>query len=172
MTAESINPSPAAIWVIRCFAVEPGPPKASMWLDWMLAPAEVPATTIPRSWAATIASPRGVPQTIAESLSWLPPVMKIPVTSSSTASSSGSCESSRLSGRTATTSAAPSRRKRASYTSVTSGPSEEAEGMTAIRASAPPARFTNSLRMVRPRSLSSAPPMIIRGPLGIGATLG
>ena len=45
----------------------------------MLAPAEVPATTTPRSWASTIASANGVPQTRAESLSWLPPVMKMPV---------------------------------------------------------------------------------------------
>ena len=26
--------------LIRCLGVEPGPPKATMWLDWMLAPAD------------------------------------------------------------------------------------------------------------------------------------
>src|SRR5688572_15681351 len=36
--------------------------------------------------------------------------------------------------------------------------------MTAIRASLPPLARTKSLRMLRLRSLSSAPPMIIRGP--------
>ena len=80
----------------------------------MLAPAEVPATTTPRRWAARIASPSGVPLTSAESFSWLPPVMKMPVAASSSATSAGSWASSRLSGRTATTSAAPSVRKSAS----------------------------------------------------------
>ena len=114
----------------------------------MLAPAEVPATTAPRRWASTIASPNGVPLITAESLSWLPPVMKMPVASSSRATRSGSWASSRLSGRTATTSAAPSLRNSASYTSTTSGPSEDAVGMTAIRACSPPLAATNSLRIV------------------------
>ena len=96
----------------------------------MLAPAEVPATTAPRWCAATIASPTGVPQMIAESLSWLPPVMKTPVASSTALTRSGSWASSRLSGRTGTTSPAPSRRNRASYTSTTSSPSEEAVGIS------------------------------------------
>ncbi len=82
--------------------------------DWMLAPAEVPATTAPRSWAATIASPKGVPQTTPDSLSWLPPVMKMPVAPSMAATRSGSCASSRLSGRAARTSPAPSLVKSAS----------------------------------------------------------
>ncbi len=43
--------------------------------------------------------------------------------------------------------------------------------MTAMRASAPPLAATNSLRMVRLRSLSSAPPMIMRGPVGMTARL-
>ena len=101
---------------------------------------------------------------MADSLSWLPPVMKTPVASATAFTRSGSCASSRLSGRTGTTSPAPSRRKRASYTSTTSSPSDEAVGIRAMRASAPPLAATNSLRMVRWRSLSSAPPITIRGP--------
>ena len=80
----------------------------------MLAPAEVPATTTPRSWAALIASPNAVPLITADSFSWLPPVMKMPVTVSSRATSPGSLASSRVSGRAAITSAAPSLRKSAS----------------------------------------------------------
>ena len=98
--------------------------------------------------------------------------MKTPVASSTAATSRGSWASSRLSGRTATTSAAPSRRNSASYTSVTSEPIDDAVGITAIRASSPPAARTNSWRIVRLRSLSSAPPMIMRGPWGMPATLG
>ena len=97
---DSSRPRPAATWVIRCLGVDARPPKATMCEDWMLAPAEVPATTAPRWCASTIASPNGVPLTTADSLSWLPPVMKIPVALSSSATRSGSCASSRLSGRT------------------------------------------------------------------------
>ena len=109
-----------------------------------------------------------MPHTIAESFSWLPPVMNTPDDASMAATRSGSWASSRVSGATETTSPAPSRRKRASYTSETAGPSEEAVGITAIRARSPPAAATNSFKMVRRRSLSSAPPMIIRGPMGMG----
>ena len=45
----------------------------------MLAPADVPPMTAPRRCASTMASPNGVPQMTADSLSWLPPVMKMPV---------------------------------------------------------------------------------------------
>jgi len=85
-----------------------------MWLDWIDAPADVPPTTAPRSWAATIASPTGVPQMMALSLSWLPPVMKMPVAFSSCSTRSGSAASARDSGRTMMTSAAPSARNSAS----------------------------------------------------------
>ena len=85
-----------------------------MWLDWMLAPALVPAMTTPRWWAARIASPNGVPLITPESFSWLPPVMKMPVTSSSTSTKAGSPACSRDSGRAETTSAAPSLLKIAS----------------------------------------------------------
>ena len=87
---ESSKPRPAATWVIRCFGVAPPTPKATMCEDWMLAPALVPAMTTPRSCAARIASPNGVPLMIAESFSWLPPVMKMPVASSSTSTKAGS----------------------------------------------------------------------------------
>ena len=85
-----------------------------MWDDWMLAPAEVPATTAPRSWARRIASPTGVPHTMEESLSWLPPVMKMPVASSMAAApqpSSVRSASARLWMSTVTVRSAPSRAK-------------------------------------------------------------
>ena len=172
MTDEDSSPSPAATWVIRCLGVAPPEPKATMWLDWMLAPAEVPATTAPRRWARTMASPTGVPLMIPESLSWLPPVMKTPVAPSSAATRSSSWASSRDAGSTAATSAAPSLRKSASYTATISSPIEEAVGITTMRASRPPLAATKSCRTVRRRSLSSAPPMIMRGPRGMGVTLG
>ena len=114
MTVVRSRPSPAATWVIRCLGVAPPGPKATMCDDWMLAPADVPPTTAPRWWARTTASPTGVPQITAESLSWLPPVMKTPLASSTSFTRSGSWASSRLSGRQAMTSPAPSRRKSAS----------------------------------------------------------
>ncbi len=43
--------------------------------------------------------------------------------------------------------------------------------MTTMRASRPPLATTNSLRIVRLRSLSSAPPMIMRGPEGMTGRL-
>ena len=73
----------------------------------MLAPADVPPTTAPRSYAAVIAAPNGVPVTNALSLSWLPPVMNTPSTSASGSTKSGSPASARLVGRRATTSPAP-----------------------------------------------------------------
>ena len=79
-----------------------------MWLDWMLAPAEVPPTVTPRACAATMASPNGVPAITLESLSWLPPVMKIPVARESGSTYSGEEACARSSGRTPKTSAAPS----------------------------------------------------------------
>ena len=114
MTVVWIRPSPAATWVIRCLGVDPPTPKATMCDDWMLAPAEVPATTAPRSLARRIASPTGVPQIAPESLSWLPPVMKMPVASSSVLTRAGSWACSRVSGRTASTRAAPYFMNRAS----------------------------------------------------------
>ncbi len=137
----------------------------------MLAPAEVPAMTMPCWWASTMASANGVPQITEDSFSWLPPVMKTPVALPISAIRSGSCASSRLSGRTETTSAAPSLRNSASYTSTTSGPSEDAVAITAIRACSPPLAATNSVRIVRLRSLSSAPPMIMSGPVGMTGRL-
>ena len=50
-----------------------------MWSARMLAQAEVPPTTTPRRWAAWIAAANGVPVMKLLSLSWLPPVMKMPV---------------------------------------------------------------------------------------------
>ncbi len=84
----------------------------------MLAPAEVPPTVTPRSRASTIACPNTVPAITVESLSWLPPVMKMPVARSRSATSAGSEAWARSSGRTPYTSAAPSRWKSAAYTSI------------------------------------------------------
>ena len=73
------------------------------------APAEVPPTTAPRSWARCSASPNGVPGSSWDSRSWLPPLMKMPVASSTSATRSGSCASGRLDGLTTCTSGAPNR---------------------------------------------------------------
>ena len=73
----------------------------------MLAPAEVPAISAPRSWAARIASPSGVPTSRVASLTWLPPVMNTAVARSTAAISAGSAASPRLSGRIPTTSVTP-----------------------------------------------------------------
>ncbi len=159
MTQPSTRPSPEASWVIRCLGVAPPLPNATMCDDWKLAPADVPPIVTPRAWASLIASPNGVPLMIAESFSWLPPVMKMPVTSSSRSTYDGSEACSRLSGRAPNTSAAPSRVNSATYTSMISGPRLEAVGTTAIRASSPPHAATNLVSTVRFWSLSSAPPM-------------
>ena len=74
----------------------------------MLAPADVPPMVTPRPCAATIASPNGVPAITVDSLSWLPPVMKMPVARRARCDSSGSLAWARSSGRTPYTSAAPS----------------------------------------------------------------
>ena len=131
----------------------------------MLAPAEVPATTAP----ALVGRDDRVAERRAaddrDSLSWLPPVMKTPVALSSAATSAGSWASSRRLRPDRDHLGGAQPRNSASYTSTTSSPSEDAVGITAIRASGPPLAATNSLRIVRRRSLSSAPPMIMRGPL-------
>ena len=56
----------------------------------MLAPADVPAMTVPVRWASTMASANGVPQITDDSLSWLPPVMNTPVALPISAIRSGS----------------------------------------------------------------------------------
>ncbi len=120
----------------------------------------------PRRWARTTASPNAVPATIWASLSWFPPVKKIPVVFARVVTSSGSSASSRDWGETATTSSAPSERNTVSYSLVTSSPKELALAHRAIRAVEPPARSTKRRRtLVRP-SLSSAPPMTTRAPPG------
>ena len=62
------SPSPWDTWPIRNFGVAPPLPNDTMCADRMLAPAEVPATSAPRRWAARMASPSGVPTTIVASL--------------------------------------------------------------------------------------------------------
>ena len=65
--------------------------------------------------AAAIASPNGVPPTTADSLSWLPPVMKTPVGLVERADQAGSWASlAALGPDGATTSPAPSSRNSAS----------------------------------------------------------
>ena len=110
----------------------------------MLAPADVPPTAAPRACASVTARPNAVPVTTPLSFNWLPPVMKIPVAWFSGSMKAGSSASSRFSGRTPTTLAAPSAANSAEYTSTTSGPSAEAVGTTTIRALEPPAASTNS----------------------------
>ena len=143
-----------------------------MWLDWMLAPADVPPTTAPRWWAATMASPTGVPQMIELQLELvaaghedagrlLEPLDQVGVVRPPR----GSRAAPRRPRRRPRRGTARRRRRRSR------GRGEEAVGITAMRASRPPLAATNSLRMRRLRSLSSAPPMIMSGP-GMTVTLG
>ena len=87
----------------------PSSPMEIMKSDMIEAPADVPPTTHPRSWARCSESPSGVPGMSWESRSWLPPVMKTPVASSTAATASGSWASSRVVGLTTSTSEAPRR---------------------------------------------------------------
>ncbi len=48
-TTPLISPNPTESWLIRCFGVEPPEPNAIMCSARMLAPADVPPTTAPRS---------------------------------------------------------------------------------------------------------------------------
>ena len=79
---------------MRCFGVPPEAPNAIMWLDIAEAPAEVPATTAPARKRSSTASARSVPPTVDDRRSWLPPVRKMPVASSSWRTYAGSlaCE--------------------------------------------------------------------------------
>ncbi len=83
MSTPGRSPRPALICVMRCFGVAPLVPKATMWLAMAEAPALVPATMAPCRWRSTIARPRSVPPITLERRSWLPPVMKMAVASSS-----------------------------------------------------------------------------------------
>ena len=107
----------------------------------------------PRRCARRIASPNAVPLTIAESLSWLPPVMKMPVASSS------SSTSRRVVGLLAGLGPGADHlaRRRACGTARRTprrprDRASDAVGITAIRASVPPARSTNCLSTVRRRA--------------------
>ena len=59
---------------MRFFGVEPDRPNATMCDAMALAPADVPASTAPRSCARNSASPRRVPATTDARRDWFPPV--------------------------------------------------------------------------------------------------
>ena len=85
-----------------------------MWLDWMLAPALVPAITTPRWCAARIASPNGVPLITPESFSLVAAGHEDAGHVVEHVDEGGVARLSRDSGRAETTSAAPSLLKIAS----------------------------------------------------------
>ena len=145
----------------------PDAPNAIMCDEMALAPAEVPATTAPAMKRAMIASARRVPPSIDDSLSWLPPVMKMPVESAMIRAECSSFAWARLTALSGTTSAAPSSVNTVRYRSPASMPKELAVAITAIFASGPPASATNRPRMTRSRTLSSAPPMTMTVPCGM-----
>ncbi len=99
ITMPSSRPIPTVSCASRWRGVIPSPPREIMWLLITDAPAEVPATAAPRRCAAWMAWPSAVPVTHWESLSWLPPVMKMPVAPAVVAARSGSSASRRLAGR-------------------------------------------------------------------------
>ncbi len=150
---------------MRCFGVAPEAPNAIMCELTALAPAEVPATTTPRSRAAAMALPSAVPSTTRDSRSWFPPVRKIPVAESTSAAASGSFASCRVSGRRPDTRPMPMPRNSIAYSSVACSPRLEAVLTTTTWAWGPPDRRQNRWRMTLSLSLSSAPPMIITGPI-------
>jgi hypothetical protein len=82
-----------------------------------------------------------------DSRSWLPPVMKMPVASSTASISRGSFASSRTRGRMPRTSPTPICRNTERYSSVASSPRDEAVEMTATRASLPPANEMKRARI-------------------------
>ena len=88
--------------------VTPGRPKATMCVAMALAPAVVPASTAPRSWARNRASPSWVPATTWVSRDWFPPARNTPVASCMAATAAGSSASSRSSGRSPVTFPMPS----------------------------------------------------------------
>jgi hypothetical protein len=72
-----------------CLGVDPPAPNAIMCSARMLAPADVPPTTMPCWYASRIASPKGVPVMKELSFSWLPPVKKTALTLVSDSTRSG-----------------------------------------------------------------------------------
>ncbi len=158
------SPRPAAICAIRCLGVAPDAPKAIMWLEMALAPADVPATTAPASNRAAIASASRVPPMVELSRSWLPPVRKMPLASRTIRAACSSFAWVRVTAWSGRTPAAPSSVNTARYRSPASGPIDDAVLITAICALLPPASATNRPRMTLSRTLSSAPPMMMTVP--------
>ena len=127
--------------------------------DMIDAPAEVPPTTAPRSWARCSASPSGVPGSSWDRRSWLPPLMKTPVAPSTASTAPRSWASSRDAGLTTSTCVAPRRWNTSVYDDTTSSWNEEAVGTSTSRARRPPDSLTNSRRSDALPTRSSAPPM-------------
>ena len=135
MSTPGSSPSPALIWVIRCFGVAPLVPNATMWLAMADAPALVPATTAPCAVAIDDRAPEQraaddarQAQLVATGHEDRRRVVTMPTSRLSLASS-------RTSGRMPRTSPIPIWRKRDRYSSVASSPRDEAVEMTTTRAS-------------------------------------
>ena len=73
-----------------------------------LAPALVPATCTPSALRRRMSLATGVPPTIVDRRSWLPPVMKMPLAWAMRSSREGSLQSRRVSKSIVVTRAAPS----------------------------------------------------------------
>ena len=132
-------PRPAESCAMRFLGVEPDRPNATMCEAMALAPADVPASTAPRSCArnervaeARPGHHRGQPRLVPAGevdARWRPAAPR-PTT--------GSSASSRSSGRSPVTVPMPSSRNSSRYISVASSPSEEAVEMTTTCPSGPP----------------------------------
>ena len=104
-----------------------------------------------------------VPPSRVESLSWLPPVMKMPVALRKDPVPFGLIGVGAVVDKGDMSGAAPSSRKIALYRSPAVS-IDEAVGMMTIRASAMPESAMKVERIARSRNLSSAPPIAMTGP--------
>ena len=114
MTKRFVSPRPGARRTLPEITDEPSSPNAIMCSLRMLAPALVPPTVTPLALRRRMSLATGVPPSSVVSRSWLPPVKKMPLASSSRCRRPGSWQSRRVSKSITVTRAAPSSRNRLS----------------------------------------------------------
>ena len=95
MTTPGTRSNPAVICAMRMRGEGPLAPKATMCEERIEAPALVPATTTPSLFRCLTFRANGVPATILARRIWLPPVRKMPVTSSRISATSGEAAAAR-----------------------------------------------------------------------------
>ncbi len=73
-----VSPRPGAIVTMSGLGVLPSSPPAIMCSGMKAAPADVPATCMPAALRRRMACATGVPPSVVDKRSWLPPVMNTP----------------------------------------------------------------------------------------------